>query len=252
MEKVLAPAAEAAKYRQLVDSLVRIYVNRPSCLATYKNEFIREGLVTYEDFYDSICACIGEKAFEEQNVHFDNIGTILYRFEAVEFLGIKCEVSGGRKYQGKAILLNTHREEYGYNSVYRFANVLTPEGKIERVTARWIHFDPSIIEETYKARRAKMTHEDCVKWFVGEDSNYPTLANLFPLLEGEELTNAQYILKNLADERNRKHNDWVSKHRKGLLEWVRKTFEGKSDDELIRIFDRIANKKGYVYTDNVQ
>lgn len=170
-----------------------------------------------------------------------------------------CVVKGGRKYHGEAILIDMERKPYsigyGRTCYQHVARLLTPEGGIAYATDCYVHVkltEDEIVEKLREniLRKAEYAKDFCEGLFAycgrGGGSFYAyrnyVYCCLFPLChEYDEKVDKAIEADQKA--RENKHMQWLKDKRTGLLDWCRTTFNGKSEDEIQTICDRIMKKK---------
>lgn len=171
---------------------------------------------------------------------------------------LPCEVKGGRKYKGSAVLIDVEYKPYsmgyGRTGYQHIARLLTPDNTIAYATDRYVR--PTVTEDAIVSQMkanlysmSKATKGFCNSFLqiCGSGTEFRkyrefVYASLFPLWhEYDEKVNA--ALKADEEAKQNKHLQWLKERRVGLLGWCRTTFEGKSEDEIQCICDRIMKKK---------
>lgn len=168
---------------------------------------------------------------------------------------LPCTVKGGRKYKGDAILIDVERKEfgmgYGRTGAQYIARLLTPEGSIANATSCYVHVKLSE-EEIMERMKGNLLAMDkialCRSMFkVCSNDEFRTFRKyvydaLFPICHDYDEA-VDKALQADKEAKQNKHLQWLKERRVGLLGWCRTTFEGKSEDEIQCICDRIMKKK---------
>lgn len=145
----------------------------------------------------------------------------------IEEYGIPCVVKGGRKYQGKGILVKLHKSESYYGTTESVS--IWTDGKMEFANPRFVRVDAELIFAKIFEVFDRMTFDEMytfINKFYDSQWKSPTLEALemvCPIMPTGRPT--------LSDRRN------------GLRKWVAEKFSDKSEYKQERITHNIMIKK---------
>lgn len=233
---------------------------RAECIGI--EESVESGLITYDELLSCIFRLLGisyVEAFE----------SIALSHNKENYTAIPVDVVGGRKFKGKGYLVYMEKEpvRYGlgaYRNQYSYRPYIYDpnEKKLHKVNSTgYLKYDTEFIidyaDKVFQSipKNARSVERLAHSWAYGMSYSSCDASNKRMLLKDIARGAMKSIvipdevvrgMKEIADEEERIHQEYLNKLREekmpGIIEWVKKNTDKKTDDDIMELAEHIFLK----------